>query len=325
MSSGWRSVGLWIVALAVTAALAAYQRRTGPSHPFRGEAEVAGVRVAYALPRSHGGPGGLAVRLDPDGAPLARAELLWRRYPTAEPWRRLVMRRRGGVLEAEIPHQPPAGKVEYRLVLATPGGAVSLPAGRTVVARFRGEVPAWLLVPHILAMFLGMLLATRGALEALVRGPEHGRGAVLAATALLALGGLALGPLVQLHAFGALWTGWPLGGDLTDTKTLLAIALWLPAAAAAWRRRQRRWLLALGWAAMMAAFLIPHSLRGSELDWSRIEAGTPASPQTDVPLENRAVGDTGGGRGGDHDPSADHDPGTEGDVAADLEPLAGQQ
>lgn len=273
------SVFLWILALAITLGLAGYQRRTGPSYPLRGEAAVDGVTVSYALPRSHGGDGGLEVRIDPAGAPVRSARIVWRRYPTEEPWRDIPMARAGdGSWHGTIPHQPPAGKVEYRIVLETPQGHAALPPGESVVARFRGGVPPWILVPHILCMFLGMLLATRGLLEVLFRGRDRGRWMVLWATALLVLGGLVLGPLVQLHAFGALWTGWPFGGDLTDNKTLFAILCWLPAAVAAWRRRQHPLLLAAGWAVMMAVFLIPHSMRGSELDWSQLpEASAPAA------------------------------------------------
>jgi len=291
------SVGLWILALAITVGLAGYQRRTGPSHPLRGETVVDGVMISWALPRSHGGPGGLEVTVDTGGAPVERARVVWRRYPTQEPWREVPMERDAdGTLSGTIPHQPPAGKVEYRVVLETPRGHAALPGSASVVARFRGGVPPWILVPHILCMFLGMLLATRGLLEVLFRGRDRGRWMVLWATALLVLGGLVLGPLVQLHAFGALWTGWPFGGDLTDNKTLFAILCWLPAAVAAWRRRQHPLLLAAGWAVMMAVFLIPHSMRGSELDWSQVpEAPAPASETgaASASAEEGSAGETG--------------------------------
>ena len=85
------------------------------------------------------------------------------------------------------------------------------------------------------------------------------------AFALLVVGGLALGPVVQKFAFDAYWTGWPFGTDLTDNKTAVAVAAW---AFALWRCRGGR--LARG--AVVAAalvtivvFSIPHSLFGSEL------------------------------------------------------------
>jgi len=89
--------------------------------------------------------------------------------------------------------------------------------------------------------------------------------------ALLVIGGLMLGPIVQRFAFGAYWTGWPYGHDLTDNKTLIAFLAWLTATILAWRRANTRLAVTLGWVVMMGIFLIPHSARGSQLDWSEIE------------------------------------------------------
>ncbi len=290
MKSILQSVVLWFFALVITLGLAGYQRRTGPSYPLRGTASIGGATVSYALPRSHGGAGGLMVVLKLPAGIAEGADVFWRRYPTQDSWARVPMKAVGEDYRAEIPHQPAAGKVEYRVAVRTDNGPVPVPGGQSVVARFRGDVPAWLLIPHILCMFVGMLLATRGLLEVLLRGRGRGRGMVLGATGLLVLGGLVLGPLVQLHAFGALWTGWPLGGDLTDNKTLLAILAWLPAALAAWKRRQHPLLLATGWAVMMAVFLIPHSMRGSQLDWAEQEHKAPLSGKVERALDHRPGG-----------------------------------
>lgn len=319
MKSILQSVALWFFALVITLGLAGYQRRTGPSYPLRGAALIDGTTVSYALPRSHGGAGGLPVLLKLPDRLADGAEVVWRRYPTQDPWARIPMQEVGEGSRAEIPHQPAAGKVEYRVVVRTKGAPVSVPGGQSVVARFRGDLSAWLLIPHILCMFVGMLLATRGLLEVLLRGRERGRGMVLGATALLVLGGLVLGPLVQLHAFGALWTGWPLGGDLTDNKTLLAILTWLPAALAAWRRRQHPLLLATGWAVMMAVFLIPHSMRGSQLDWAEQEQQAPLSGKVQPALDHGAAGDPRGTGRLDSRASTNDHGSSERDVSPDHE------
>jgi hypothetical protein len=178
-----------------------------------------------------------------------------------------------GRLEARIPGQPTAGKVEYRIVIEDEAGTEWIPEAGTVIARFRGDVPAAVLVPHILAMFLSMLVSTRALLEVLRPKAPPARTLVLVAMALLVVGGLVLGPIVQRFAFGAFWTGWPLGHDLTDNKTLIAFIAWLPATVLAWRRLRTRAAVALGWLVMMGVFLVPHSLRGSELDWTEVERG----------------------------------------------------
>ncbi len=136
-----------------------------------------------------------------------------------------------------IPHQPPAGKVEYRVVLDDGGRTVTIPEGDAVVARFRAEVPAGVLIPHILAMFTAMMLATRSLLEEFRPHRPRPRRLVLATMVLLVVGGLFLGPAVQKYAFDAWWTGWPNGTDLTDNKTALATLAWLPATLLALRNR----------------------------------------------------------------------------------------
>lgn len=206
-------------------------------------------------------------------AAIGGGEVRWRRFPTDEPWRTIDMARVGNALVVEIPHQPPAGKVEYALILDTAEGPVRAPGAEAVVARFRGDVPAPILIAHIVAMFGSMLVSTRTLFEVARPGAPRARPLILTTMVLLVVGGLILGPAVQLYAFGALWTGWPLGSDLTDTKTLAAVIAWLPATLAAARGARTRLAVGLGWAVMMAIFLIPHSLHGSQIDWSEHRAG----------------------------------------------------
>ncbi len=188
-----------------------------------------------------------------------------------------------GELAATVPHQPPAGKVEYRLVLDTAEGEMVIPSDEPVVARFRASVPAWVLIPHILAMFSSMLVSTRALLEVLRPSTPDPRRAVVLAMVLLVFGGLFLGPVVQKFAFGAYWTGWPFGHDLTDNKTLIAVIAWLPATILALRGRKLWASVVVGWIVMMGIFLIPHSLRGSEMDWSEGEVKTGSVLRTVAP------------------------------------------
>ena len=271
------SVALWIVAFVLTVILALFQRMTGPSYPKRGETlATGGDEIRYRLPRSHGGEGGLEIGLDAPES-VSGGSLEWRRFPTTESWTSVTMSRDAdGRLAATVPHQPPAGKVEYRLVIDTTEGALLVPNDEPVVARFRADVPAWVLIPHILAMFGSMLVATRTLLEVLrPSAPDPGR-SVLVTMGLLVIGGLFLGPVVQKFAFGAFWTGWPYGHDLTDNKTLIACIAWLPATILALRGRRLWAVVVVGWIVMMGIFLIPHSLRGSEMDWSEGEVKTGA-------------------------------------------------
>lgn len=262
----------------VTVTLAAFQRFTGPTHPVRGATEAGGTQVTYRLPRAHAGDSDLRIAIDAPAGVTGTLE--WRRWPTDDPWSVVVLKRDNGRLTAAVPHQPAGGKVEYRLLLRSSSGDldVAVPADESVVARFRTSVPAGLLLPHVLAMFTAMLLATRSVLEVATTPGRGPRRLVLGTMVLLAVGGLMLGPLVQRAAFGALWTGWPYGTDLTDNKTAIAVLAWLPATIVAWRgRRDLRWPVILGWIVMMGVFLIPHSMRGTQIDWDRHHVATPAT------------------------------------------------
>ncbi len=259
-----KKVGLWLLALGFTVVSAVWQRTSGPTRPVRGEASLGGQAIHLILDRSHAGSGDFPVRLGvPD--PAIEGEIAWRRYPTAEPWRTVPMRREGDRLAAEIPHQPPAAKVEYEVRLARGGERIRFPE-RPVIARFKGSVPLAVLVPHIAAMFLGMILSTRAGLEALTREGRL-RGLVLAALGCFVLGGLVLGPVVQKAAFGSFWTGVPFGYDLTDNKTLVTVLVW---GWAAWRQRggrSSRATIVTAAVLTLVVFAIPHSAWGSELRW----------------------------------------------------------
>jgi hypothetical protein len=129
-------------------------------------------------------------------------------------------------------------------------------------------VSASVLIPHVLAMFLGMLWSTRAGLAAVTGGPT--RALTWTALALLVAGGFVLGPWMQRQAFGAWWTGVPFGFDLTDNKTLIAVVAW---ALAAWRvsgGRPARAVIALAALVTLVVFAIPHSVWGTQIDWDAV-------------------------------------------------------
>ena len=133
-----------------------------------------------------------------------------------------------------------------------------------MVIRFRGDVPAWALIPHVLMMILTIIWSTATIIFALANIPSFKKHMGVTIIFLL-IGGFILGPLVQKFSFGQFWTGWPLGDDLTDNKTLFALVAFL----VAWFLRNKsyaRWLAILAALVMLAVYLIPHSMGGSELD-----------------------------------------------------------
>jgi hypothetical protein len=274
-----RTLILWVAAFVITAASAWFQRVTGPTYPLSGSAHLGGSPVTYRLERSHGGDSDAPVSLRvPDTSVAGLLE--WRRHGTDDPWTAAGMDREGALLRGRLPHQPPSGKLEYRVRLREGTESVVLPEGSFAVMRFKGDVPAPLLVVHILCMFTGMLFSTRTGLSVFFRGEEGIGSGLLPTIALLGAGGLVLGPLVQKYAFDAYWTGWPFGTDLTDNKTVAALAAWV--AVALIHRRVRRpsyWALAAAFITL-AIFMIPHSLLGSELDYRKLDAPGRTAPRS---------------------------------------------
>jgi hypothetical protein len=110
-------------------------------------------------------------------------------------------------------------------------------------------------------MFLAMLFSTRAGIAALDRSTNP-RTYILWTISLLFIGGFILGPIVQKLSFGVFWTGFPLGLDLTDNKTLIAFIVWLAPLIAGRREKPARgWVLGAS-ILMLVVYLIPHSLLG---------------------------------------------------------------
>lgn len=293
MSPRLTSALLWALAVALMLSAAVYQRLTGPTNPMRGSLVVEGAPQRYRLLRSEETVREARIAVPAPGAE-ATGRLIWRRYPTSEEFRTLEMapettqegRRE---LAAYLPAQPSSGKLEYRLEVDTPEGLVRIPSGEqehgeaTIVLRYKDPVPLPILLSHIAFMFFGVLIGMRAALGALIA-PRGMHGHAWTTLTLLTVGGMLLGPIVQKHAFGAYWTGFPWGYDLTDNKTLIMWLVWIGACAVlGWKRpegapRWRARLAVLAAAVVMTVvYLIPHSLRGSELDYSAVDSGVPAA------------------------------------------------
>lgn len=255
---------LWIFAVLITLAAIVYQNLTGPTHPKRIELRLSDSQeYLMKMPRSHGGLTDCPVELELPDKQIT-GEIHFRRFPSQEEWQVASMVRRQEKLVTSLPHQPPAGKLEYYLLLRREGQVFRVPYGEQVVIRFRGNVPAGVIIPHAFLMFVSMLLSNLALLLAIF-GFRHYRMYGWITTLTLFIGGLILGPVVQHYAFGQYWTGFPRGFDLTDNKTLIAFVFWSIAIAGN-LKRDRRYLTVLAGLAMLVIFSIPHSARGSELD-----------------------------------------------------------
>jgi hypothetical protein len=256
---------LWIFSFIFTIGIAYYQRKTGPTNPVRGKTEIAGQKIKYKLLRSYDG-------LDDAGIVLKNLNenitgmIKYRRFGTQDDWISVTMQRDGKNLTGYLPHQPPAGKLMYHVALTDGQNSVLL-NDDPIVIRFTGAVPVWVLIPHILLMFTAMMMSTRTGLEAWASGKNTYKYALITLVTLF-FGGLILGPVVQKYAFGAYWTGWPFGKDLTDNKTLVAFIFWAIAAWRLFRKPENRTWPVVAMVILLLVYLIPHSMFGSSLDYS---------------------------------------------------------
>lgn len=264
----------WLLAVVLTLSAAVFQRMTGPTYPLKGEIRLDGKSISYKLPRSHGGPGDLPVKLELADTTW-QGFLLYKRFKVEEGWHEVNMQRTGRQLAGSLPHQPPAGKLEYFILLKKKQQQIAVPADQTVVTRFKDAVPVLALIPHVFLMFLAMLMSNVTALEALASGSRIRTFTIITTTCLF-LGGMIMGPVVQKFAFGAFWTGVPFGWDLTDNKTLLAFIGWLLALATVWKGEaiKKRWWIVAAAVILLLVYSIPHSTLGSELNYETMNIET---------------------------------------------------
>lgn len=265
-----KKILFWVIAFLITASTAYYQHLTGPTHPVRGKVDTGESRISYRLVRSHESTSDYELKIKVKNKKIA-GSLIWKRHKTDDPWEKIAMEREDDFLVGSLPAQPPAGKLEYRIVLTYQGKEFSIPEEHPVIIRFRGAVPATLLLSHAIIMFLAMFFSTRAGIEAL-DSKGNPRNLALWTAAFLIFGGIILGGFVQKLSFGQFWTGVPFGYDLTDNKILLAIIGWVAAVIAGRGGRPARWWILGASILLLVVYLIPHSLLGSELDYSKMTA-----------------------------------------------------
>jgi hypothetical protein len=265
-----KSILLWVSAFVLMAVMAVWQRSTGPTYPVRGNIELKGEKIKYRLIRSHNtGQAALVEIKVPDGV---WANFRYKRFKSFDEWTTVVVNPENGILRFFIPEQPAAGKVEYQIALMDGDNAYPLTPD-PIIIRFKGPVPSLVLIPHVFFMFIAMVFGLRTGLEVLTGGKKAEKLSFYTLLLFFA-GGLILGPIVQKYAFDAYWTGWPWGSDLTDNKTAVSFIIWLVAWLVLRKKPQNKlWPLAAA-IAMIATYLIPHSMFGSEIDHTKAENNT---------------------------------------------------
>jgi len=280
------SLAFWGIAVILTLVYTAYEN--DPYDPLQGEAVFSdGTSVRYRFIRSKVIGTDLVIAVDT--SPEVTGSVEFRRVSSRDPWTRIEMDRM--ILPVSTGHgrrpmdpdeqlavilpslEEMGGKYAYQITLVKSGELLVVNDGRggPVVTRYRGDISPLYLIPHILFILLSMLLGIRAALESLRR-DGHAVIFLWLTLVTLLLGGFVFGPLVQKQAFGVLWSGVPLGTDLTDNKVLVELLFWLNAL---WfntgRRKGTRWsgrTILIAGILTFLIYMIPHSLMGSAYDYT---------------------------------------------------------
>ncbi|MCX7833039.1 MAG: hypothetical protein N2490_02365 [Ignavibacteria bacterium] len=278
-----RNIIFWIIAFVLTVLISYFQRITGPTYPVKGSTIFQGKQISYEFIRSYSTNLDCPVIIQvPDST--YKATLLWKRHKTRDEREKIQMKlfkdtivdsdlpktkqMNGYFYYTKLPKQPPAGKLEYFLRLETNNSEKNIPEEGPVIIRYKGDVPTFYLFLHIVIIFASFTVGIRTGLEYFNKEPKFKK-FVFWTIGLLFLGGFILGPIIQKFAFGEYWTGFPFGFDLTDNKILISFIGWIASAIALYRsKKPERWILGAV-ILMIIVFLIPHSLLGSELDWSK--------------------------------------------------------
>lgn len=276
------SIGLWVLAAVLALTTFLYQDKTGPTYPLEGTVTTSAGDVSFTFLRSETIGTPLKIMLVDPVPEGVTGTVKYRRFKSHDDWSEVEMSRssfefsrRGSTTSVEgvgveLPSLPEkAGKYEYFVYVNGPGEEpFSITGEKAVYARYKGDVPMTTLLVHILSIFVAMALALRTSFEALRKEPKLA-GLLWATLATLVFGAFVMGPIVQRYAFGVLWSGIPFGYDWTDNKVLVELVAWLVALWGNTGGRRHRWLVLLAGVVTLAVYFIPHSIFGSEYDYTK--------------------------------------------------------
>ncbi|GAB4291430.1 MAG: hypothetical protein Kow0068_16740 [Marinilabiliales bacterium] len=260
-----RNIILWILSLLITLIAAYYQRKTGPTVPKKIKMTISDNQEEYKFLRTYESDKDCPVILVTKSH-INGAKIWYKKYPGNDEWKEIAMQKSGDTLKEYLPKQPPAGKLAYYIELNVDNKKHYICKDEPVIIRYKGAVPSWALIPHIIFMFLAMLFSNYTGLKALIV-KKKTKIFILLTLAFLLIGGFIFGPLVQKYAFGVYWSGFPFGWDLTDNKTLISLIFWIFALITN-LKKDKPYSIIIAMIMTIIIFSIPHSMFGSQLDYS---------------------------------------------------------
>lgn len=258
----------WFLAILITLSVAIFQFMMGSTYPLVTEINTGKQRIECELKRSYSGKTDCPVIL-PIGDIMVSGYILYRNYPSENTMSRIDFKREGDKLIAELPVQPPAGKLEYRVFIEREGTTIDVNEGKSVIIRFLGTVPIHILALHTLFIFLAMVYSTHTGILAGFGIKTYRLTTYLIVIILLGVVFL-LQPLMHKYALNQWWTCLPNSWELGDNKLLLALIVWLISAYFI-LKKPRRGIVMLASIISLILFSVPHGFPGKEYEPATVE------------------------------------------------------
>lgn len=264
----------YLLAFVLTVVLLAIARQLSTRHRTEYSHRVGGVVAMHRTVTEDFGVGPVLRVTVPELEGLT-AVALYRDAPGG-PYSADTLDRTEDGFASRLPARSKGEELFYHIELSENGEPVAqFPPHGDQFIKFKGHVPEAILIPHIFFMFatiyLGLMTVFTSIDAAKGRGELRRSVRYLLWTFIASfIGGIPLGYMVSVAAFGQGWSGIPIGWDITDNKTVLLLLLWLITLILAWRglrggpmaisKNTYMILAVVSFVVTFAAFIIPHSI-----------------------------------------------------------------
>jgi len=253
----------WFLAVLITLSIAIFQFIMGTSYPVITEVNTGKQHLNFELKRSYSGKTDCPVVLPVEDITIS-GYILYRIYPSTDSLSRINMIREGDRLTANLPIKPPAGKLEYSIILEKDGAVIPVNNGKLTIIRFLGSVPMTILVLQSLFILLAILFSNITGIFAAI-GVKTYRGMIYPTVIFLTCVVFILQPIMHKYSLNQSWTSWPLSWEPGDNKILIALIVWFLVMYFNFKKSQRG-LVVL--ASLLSIFIlsVPHGFPGSSHD-----------------------------------------------------------
>jgi hypothetical protein len=236
-----------------------FQFIMGSNYPLVTEVNTGKQKVQCELKKSYRGKTDFPVVL-PIGDIMVTGYILYKIYPSENQESKIAFNREGDKLIAKLPLQPPAGKLEYKVLLEREGTTIPVNEGKAVIVRFIGKVPVYILILQSLAIFLAIFYSTLTGIYATF-GIKTYRWLIYITITFLLGAVFLLQPLMHKYALNKWWTCFPNSLELGDNKLLIALIVWIVTACFNFKKA-RPLLVIFASIISILMFSVPHGFPG---------------------------------------------------------------